>query len=82
MLPTLFLPDTLDAALRLGTAVAIGGVVGLDRGLRQKPAGFRTHALVSLGAALMTDIASPAVTTDTPWEKLIMGALRRQGVVR
>ena len=54
MLPTLFLPDTLDAALRLGTAVAIGGVVGLDRGLRQKPAGVRTHALVSLGAALMT----------------------------
>jgi putative Mg2+ transporter-C (MgtC) family protein len=54
MLPTLFLPDTLDAALRLGTAVAIGGLVGLDRGLRQKPAGLRTHALVSLGAALMT----------------------------
>jgi putative Mg2+ transporter-C (MgtC) family protein len=34
--------------------VAIGGLVGLDRGLRQKPAGLRTHALVSLGAALMT----------------------------
>jgi putative Mg2+ transporter-C (MgtC) family protein len=54
MLPTFFLPETLDAALRLGSAVAIGGLVGLDRGLRQKPAGLRTHALVSLGAALMT----------------------------
>ena len=54
MLPSLFLPDTLDAALRLGSAVAIGGMVGLDRGLRNKPAGLRTHALVSLGAALMT----------------------------
>ncbi len=54
MLPSLFLPDTLDAALRLGSAVAIGGLVGLDRGLRNKPAGLRTHALVSLGAALMT----------------------------
>ena len=63
MLPTLILPDTLDAALRLGSAVAIGGMVGLDRGLRQKPAGLRTHALVSLGAALMTytgiEIAPP-----------------------
>jgi putative Mg2+ transporter-C (MgtC) family protein len=54
MVASLFSPDTLDAALRLGSAVAIGGLVGLDRGLRQKPAGLRTHALVSLGAALMT----------------------------
>jgi putative Mg2+ transporter-C (MgtC) family protein len=54
MIPSLFSLETLDAALRLGSAVAIGGLVGLDRGLRQKPAGLRTHALVSLGAALMT----------------------------
>ena len=54
MIPSLLSPETLDAALRLGSAVAIGGLVGLDRGLRQKPAGLRTHALVSLGAALMT----------------------------
>jgi putative Mg2+ transporter-C (MgtC) family protein len=54
MTASFFSPETLDAALRLGSAVAIGGLVGLDRGLRQKPAGFRTHALVSLGAALMT----------------------------
>ena len=51
---SLFSPQTLDAALRLGSAVAIGGLVGFDRGLRQKPAGLRTHALVALGAALMT----------------------------
>jgi putative Mg2+ transporter-C (MgtC) family protein len=54
MMQALFSPDTIDAALRLGSAVAIGGLVGLDRGLRNKPAGLRTHALVSLGAALMT----------------------------
>lgn len=51
---SLVTPETLDASLRLGSAVAIGGLVGLDRGLRQKPAGLRTHALVALGAALMT----------------------------
>ena len=54
MVASLISPDTLDATLRLGSAVAIGGLVGLDRGLRNKPAGLRTHALVSLGAALMT----------------------------
>jgi putative Mg2+ transporter-C (MgtC) family protein len=54
MSTSFFSPQTVDAALRLGSAVAIGGLVGLDRGIRQKPAGLRTHALVALGAALMT----------------------------
>ena len=40
----------LDAAIRIVLAVVIGSIVGLER--RNKPAGFRTHALVSLGAAL------------------------------
>ena len=53
MMTSLFSAETMDAALRLGSAVAIGGLVGFDRGLRQKPAGLRTHALVSLGASLM-----------------------------
>jgi putative Mg2+ transporter-C (MgtC) family protein len=40
--------------VRLTTAVLIGGAIGLDRELRHKPAGFRTHALVALGAAALT----------------------------
>jgi putative Mg2+ transporter-C (MgtC) family protein len=62
---SLFSAQTVDAALRLGTAVAIGGLVGFDRGLRQKPAGLRTHALVSLGAALMT-ITGLELAPDDP----------------
>jgi putative Mg2+ transporter-C (MgtC) family protein len=37
--------------LRLGVALIAGGLLGLNRELHGKPAGFRTHALVSLGAA-------------------------------
>ena len=33
-------------------AVLIGAAVGLNRELRDKPAGLRTHALVGLGSAL------------------------------
>ena len=44
----------LDVALRLLAATLIGGALGLNRELRDKPAGLRTHALVSLGSALMT----------------------------
>lgn len=76
MIPTLYSADTLDAALRLGSAVAIGGLVGLDRGLRQKPAGLRTHALVALGAALMTYTGIELAPTEP-------GAITRvlQGVI-
>lgn len=40
----------IDAVIRISLAVVIGSIVGLER--RNKPAGLRTHALVSLGSAL------------------------------
>ena len=46
-----------ETALRLGAALLVGGVLGLNRELHGKPAGFRTHALVSLGAAVATIVA-------------------------
>src|SRR6185295_2520848 len=41
-------------ALRLGLAALLGAAVGVNREISLKPAGLRTHALVSLGAALAT----------------------------
>ncbi len=46
--------DTIEVTLRLFAATLIGSCIGLDREVRRKPAGVRTHALVSLGAALVT----------------------------
>ena len=46
--------DTMDVLLRLFVAALIGSTIGLDREVRRKPAGMRTHALVALGAALVT----------------------------
>lgn len=43
-----------QAAVRLGAALIVGAVLGLNRELHGKPAGMRTHALVSLGAAIAT----------------------------
>lgn len=42
----------LDIVLRLGAAMGVGAVLGLDRELRGKPAGVRTMALVALGSAM------------------------------
>jgi putative Mg2+ transporter-C (MgtC) family protein len=47
-------PDLIESLVRLAIATAIGGVIGANREITQKPAGLRTHALVSIGSALMT----------------------------
>ena len=39
---------------RVLLAAVLGGFVGFEREFRDQPAGFRTHILVSLGAALFT----------------------------
>jgi putative Mg2+ transporter-C (MgtC) family protein len=41
-------------ARRLGLALAAGAVIGWDRARSGKPAGMRTHMVVSLGACLFT----------------------------
>ena len=46
-----------ETALRLGIAFLVGAMLGLNRELHGRPAGLRTHALVSLGAAVATIVA-------------------------
>lgn len=41
-----------DVLIRLLLATVCGGVIGIDRGKKHRPAGFRTHMLVCLGASL------------------------------
>jgi len=43
-----------EVFIRLFCAVIAGGTIGLNRWLHHKPAGFGTHGLVTLGAALTT----------------------------
>ncbi len=38
---------------RLVLASLLGGIIGIERTLRQKDAGFRTHIIVAMGAALV-----------------------------
>jgi putative Mg2+ transporter-C (MgtC) family protein len=68
--------EFIDVFARLLAAAAAGAAIGLNRYLRNKAAGFGTHALVSLGAALATLVMVRAPGTDA-------GALSRviQGLV-
>ena len=45
--------DELEMMPRLVAAFGIGAVLGLDRELRGKPAGLRTHVLVATASAVL-----------------------------
>ena len=43
----------LAIALRILAAVIIGGILGLERGMKNRPAGLRTYMLVCVGACVI-----------------------------
>ena len=54
-IPTLTWPHLL---LRLVLAALLGGAIGLERELRERQAGLRTHLVVCLGSALFTVVSA------------------------
>ena len=40
-----------ELIMRLGVSVVLGSMIGYERELRERPAGLRTHLLVSLASA-------------------------------
>jgi len=43
----------LAVALRIIASVIVGGLIGLERGMKNRPAGMRTYMIVCLGACLI-----------------------------
>ncbi|MBE6576876.1 MAG: MgtC/SapB family protein [Ruminococcaceae bacterium] len=46
--------DWISVTVRLVLAVICGGIIGIERERKRRPAGFRTHILICLGAAMTT----------------------------
>ncbi len=44
----------LSVTIRMLLAVICGGIIGIEREFKRRPAGFRTHILICLGAAMTT----------------------------
>ena len=66
----------LSFLLRILAAALLGGVIGIERGFRAKEAGFRTHFLVALGAALFMILSAHG------FEDVVFGGSRRLDVSR
>ena len=67
--------------VRLAAAVGVGALIGLDRELRQKPAGIRTLALVALGSAVfvLETIDSGRNPYTDPTSRVIQGVITGVG---
>ncbi len=61
-----------DMISRLALALVLGGILGFERELADKPAGLRTYMLVTLGSAVfvLIGLAGPnllGASTQDPW---------------
>lgn len=70
--------------LEVAFAMALGGIIGFERELANKPAGFRTHMLVSGAAALLVGMGDALVAKfaeDTGHELIQADPFRIIGAV-
>ena len=59
MLPHIALSDLISKTLvRLTLAAFLGGIVGLERELKRKPAGLRTNMFICFGSAMFTILST------------------------
>jgi putative Mg2+ transporter-C (MgtC) family protein len=55
-------PQDIDFAIKLIVATLLGAVIGLEREVHGKEAGFKTYSLVCLGSALMMIVSIDVFT--------------------
>ncbi|GAA6615099.1 MgtC/SapB family protein [Scytonema sp. NUACC26] len=78
--------DWLNITFRLCLALLVGAIVGIERQLTNKPAGLRTHMLVSFGSALFSLIVlqfnvSPSGAEAEPISRVIQGIAAGVGFI-
>lgn len=78
----MFSSDWIDVAARLGSATLAGAALGINRDLHHKPAGLRTHALVSLGSAMVVVTAASMTGGDAAAvSRIIQGLVTGVGFI-
>ena len=70
--------DTITITIHLLSALAAGGIIGLERSFHGRPAGFRTHTLVCLASSLLMLIT----TFQWPWLRGLSNDLIRTDPTR
>jgi len=67
--------STSEALIRLFMALGCGAVIGLNRALHGKSAGFRTFSLISVGSALIAVVITETSLDPNAVSRVIQGVL-------
>ena len=62
--PDLPAPGLVAAVTRLAAAMLLGGMIGFERHLHDKPAGMRTHMMIALAACMFTLVTLGMIGSD------------------
>ncbi len=62
-----------EIALRLVVATVCGGLIGIERGKKNRAAGFRTYILVCVGAALTMVLGEYLIEMEAVWSATLPG---------
>ena len=68
-----------DMCIRLIFATFCGGIIGVERGRKNRPAGFRTYILVCVGAALTMILSAYLVAMSAKWGRPVTTDFSRFG---
>lgn len=71
----------LHVLVRLGAATLLGGVIGIQRERAGKPAGLRTHMLVTLGTAVFVLACAGAQMSPDGLSRVIQGIVTGIGFI-
>ncbi len=69
----------IEAVLRLLLATFLGAIIGFQRERSHKPAGLRTHILISLGSALFTVVSIMGFTGTVDPARVAAGVVTGVG---
>lgn len=76
--------NLLELSLRLAIALLVGAIIGLNRQIRNKSAGLRTHMLVSLGSAFFVLIPiqlNIAYQSAEAFSRIVQGVIAGIGFI-
>lgn len=72
--------NEITVIIRLALALLCGGLIGIERERKRRPAGFRTHMLVCVGSALTILISQFLQTKGFPVDVTRLGAQVISGI--
>ena len=65
-----------EVLVRLVVAMICGGIIGFERGRKNRPAGFRTYILVCVGSALTMILSAYLVAMHSRWSEVAQNLMQ------